>query len=521
MARNGEDNNIVSFDGARRFVSRGAQGGVTARPSRSGRVAPREPYGLDSSEDLPEFAHDPFARASKISRSGRVTPLRGASNAQRVPESASQRAAARASRSGEISASKKRDAQVFAPEEYDEGSYAVTTRKAASSSGHVRVRSRSHAAAAHAGTARHGVADAQVISRPPRASSPQLNASASRFAIDRRDLASLLGEEPASRASSRARTKSHGPQERQRRESESGSRQDRALEGRERRVCEEVRERETLIRDEREHAAQTSRAAVEVFDESDLKDEEETQSAKARRKKKGKAKAKAEKMFMRQFGSDTGAFAQAGSRAAVYKGEMGRKHKRAFADLLDGALSHAPHGVGLPHRSASDGEKRRGIPLKLAIAGAVVACLVLSAAFLYSPAKQFYHETRTHDRLQAEYDALQERNDSIQSSIDHLSTDEGMEDEAREQLGWVEAGETAVHVEGLPEDVVKEKKEAVYVQVANGSIPTPDTWYSAVLDPIFGYVDPSSVSDSFDGKDASNISDKPSAEEKPEKDPAS
>lgn len=78
-----------------------------------------------------------------------------------------------------------------------------------------------------------------------------------------------------------------------------------------------------------------------------------------------------------------------------------------------------------------------------------------------------------------------------------------------------------MHVEGLPEDVVKEKKEAVYAQVANGSIPTPDTWYSAVLDPFFGYVDPSSVSDSFDGKDASNISDKPSAEEKPEKEPAS
>ncbi len=85
-------------------------------------------------------------------------------------------------------------------------------------------------------------------------------------------------------------------------------------------------------------ASAQPRAAVEVFDPDDIENDEDETSygsrlSKKERRQKSKAKAKAEKLFNRQFGGDAGAPAQAGSRAAVYKGEMGRNHKRAFNDL--------------------------------------------------------------------------------------------------------------------------------------------------------------------------------------------
>ena len=44
-------------------------------------------------------------------------------------------------------------------------------------------------------------------------------------------------------------------------------------------------------------------------------------------------------------------------------------------------------------------------------------------------------------------------------------------------------GENAVYVKGLDTS----HTDAVYADVVAGTVPAPDTWYSAVLDPIFGY----------------------------------
>ena len=104
-------------------------------------------------------------------------------------------------------------------------------------------------------------------------------------------------------------------------------------------------------------------------------------------------------------------------------------------------------------------------------------------------AQQYYVGLRTQDKLEAEYALLSERNAAIQSDIDRLSTDEGIEDVAREQLGWVSKGETAGVVVGLSEDESSSTPDTVHAQIDSASVKTPDTWYSGVLDPIFGYSD--------------------------------
>ena len=242
----------------------------------------------------------------------------------------------------------------------------------------------------------------------------------------------------------------------------------------------------------RETTSTTPRAAVEMFDPNDVEDDSQEDAGrsarrtKRERREKSKAKAKADRMFNRQFGGDASDASQSGSRAAVYKGEMGRSHKRAFADLGGRDDSRASSARG--SRQAHQAKARHGAPILVYIVGALV-CVVVALVFLYPTAQQYYTEARTQAKLQAEYDQLAQRNAAIQSDIDRLSTDEGVQDAAREQLGWVAAGETAGVVTGLEDDDASGTSDAVYAQVESSDIKTPDTWYSSVLDPIFGYSD--------------------------------
>nr|WP_276536290.1 septum formation initiator family protein [Adlercreutzia muris] len=113
---------------------------------------------------------------------------------------------------------------------------------------------------------------------------------------------------------------------------------------------------------------------------------------------------------------------------------------------------------------------------------ATVLCIAFAAAFLYGPAQQLYVDMRERDRLAAEYEAVVERNEALGAQVDALQTDAGIEDAARTQLGWVREGEHAVSVAGLAE---REKPE-FRGNILSEDIELPDTWYSGVLDPLFG-----------------------------------
>lgn len=196
--------------------------------------------------------------------------------------------------------------------------------------------------------------------------------------------------------------------------------------------------------------------------------------------KRKHAKDKADRKFARQYGGNgDAASGEGGSRAAVYKGEMGSAHRRSSRMQNEESSSASRRTRGGDSRKPA----ARLVRKPWFIASAVAAfCLVFTVSFLYPSAAQLYHSVRERDQLQAEYAAIEQRNDSIQASVDALSTDAGVEDRAHQEFGWVSKGENAVTVYGLDLD----DDSTFTASIVPGSIPAPETWYSKLLDPIFG-----------------------------------
>jgi len=114
---------------------------------------------------------------------------------------------------------------------------------------------------------------------------------------------------------------------------------------------------------------------------------------------------------------------------------------------------------------------------------AVSVCLILACWFLYAPAKQYYVTARSFDRLEAEYSAVQEHNQTLQKQVDSLSSPAGIEDRARKEFGWIKEGEQGGTVYGIE----REPEEVSYTKtVAPGSVEAPQAWYTALLDVVFG-----------------------------------
>ena len=200
--------------------------------------------------------------------------------------------------------------------------------------------------------------------------------------------------------------------------------------------------------------------------------------------KRKRNKLRAAKQFFKQFG-DKQDSEEGNSRAALYEYEMGTEHKRAYAQLSE----HQEE----KNRSCSKskGEKKVHKPFYQRKLFKVSACVLVGmlaiGAFLYPGAQQYYIEMRNHDRVQAEYKAVVERNEALQNDVDHLQTDEGIQDAARTDLGLVGEGENAVVVTDLPEDIESTSGTTLHPQIPSGSVEAPETWYSKFLDPFFGY----------------------------------
>ena len=192
--------------------------------------------------------------------------------------------------------------------------------------------------------------------------------------------------------------------------------------------------------------------------------------------------AKADRAFEKTIGARDRAKEQQaapGSRAALYEMRMGSTHRKSAQMQESGKKARFGAGFSLP------------LPLlnSRMFSRAVVAFSVLAFAvvMLYGPCASLYNETRSLQQLEAEYAALEDANAQMQSQLDYLNTDEGLEDYARAELGWVRADEQVVAVEGVEvENANSEAKTSVFVQSV-GTVPTPSTWYSGIGDIIFGY----------------------------------
>lgn len=209
-------------------------------------------------------------------------------------------------------------------------------------------------------------------------------------------------------------------------------------------------------------------------------------SERARSRKRARAKERAEKQFSRQFESTGAAPEQAGPRAAVYKGEMGAAHKRAFRMQSDGRQKGGSSTRAAAPASLGGVVSKIASSRKAVIGIGVAACAVALCAFLYTPAQQYYHAVRAHDQAAAELAVVQSRNEALSESVDQLGTDAGVEAQARDELGWVGDGEVSVYVQGLEGTSEEDGEETTAGSIQPGSIEAPETWYSPILDVIFG-----------------------------------
>ena len=168
------------------------------------------------------------------------------------------------------------------------------------------------------------------------------------------------------------------------------------------------------------------------------------------KKRRQRAKERAGRAYYRQYEAGKPSDAsQAGPRAAVYKGEMGASHRRS--SRMQQKEAGASRRVKMPEAKPPFFTRAPFI-----VTCATVLCLGLGAAFLYGPAQQLYTDIRERDRLAAEYEAVTERNAE---------------------------GEHAVSVSGLAE---KDEASEFRGNIVSEDITAPDTWYSDLLDPIFG-----------------------------------
>lgn len=196
---------------------------------------------------------------------------------------------------------------------------------------------------------------------------------------------------------------------------------------------------------------------------------------------------KADRAFARDYAEAPAPVADA-PRAALYEGKMGRQHHRATR-MQESRSSST--GIQLPAFLTGIIEKlsldRLVMRPWFAVSAVTFACVLVVATSVYPAAQNLYIQSRQNDQLVAEYQAVVDRNQELEQHVEALRTDEGMEELAHESLGWVKDGEHSVSVvtDGSADpssDTISETDDIVA-----GSVPTPDTWYSPVLDLVFGY----------------------------------
>ena len=165
---------------------------------------------------------------------------------------------------------------------------------------------------------------------------------------------------------------------------------------------------------------------------------------------------------------------------------MGRSHKRA-AKIQQEAASNTFSKSAMCKPTKLNLSKIAENFMGLGrVSKALTYCLMtvlLLCIFCYQPAKIYYTQVRETERATAELQAVQERNDKLNAAVEALKTDEGVEDKAKSDYGYVKDGEGAVLVTGIERHSANTLPE----YVDSKKITSPNTWYSGILDTIFAY----------------------------------
>lgn len=114
---------------------------------------------------------------------------------------------------------------------------------------------------------------------------------------------------------------------------------------------------------------------------------------------------------------------------------------------------------------------------------APILCLGLSFAILYPVAKDYFQVHYSVAQLEAEYDAVSQRNETIEKQIQWLQTDEGVEYRAREAYGWVKEGESVLNVTGADSTSTS---TVLPTAIPSGSVQAESTWVDGLVKKVFG-----------------------------------
>lgn len=207
---------------------------------------------------------------------------------------------------------------------------------------------------------------------------------------------------------------------------------------------------------------------------------------KREQRRRSRTKVRAEKMFDRQYAAESSAGSQASEtapRAALYKGRASSSQRRSAR--MQRASQAGPVSAKI---NPAGWFANLSVSPRSLKAATVVLCLVLVGVFLYTPAQQYYQSLREHDKLEAEYAVLAQRNEVLDEQNDSLASNAGLEDAARQKYGYVVKGDQTAVVTGLSETATDSSRdgENIEANVLTSSVKAPEEWYTPYLDAFFG-----------------------------------
>lgn len=151
------------------------------------------------------------------------------------------------------------------------------------------------------------------------------------------------------------------------------------------------------------------------------------------------------------------------STTSIPRPAGGRTHKRGNAQKS----GNAPKNARTPKKGRRSGrdltrELTREIPREKQLVkgrakrlGLVVATMAvfgaLAAAFFVLPVQTYLRQEDDIARKQQELDALDRANAALANEVDRLKTPEGVEEAAREEIGYVRRGEVQLTMLPLPD----------------------------------------------------------------------
>ena len=152
-----------------------------------------------------------------------------------------------------------------------------------------------------------------------------------------------------------------------------------------------------------------------------------------------------------------------------------------------GRSDSASHPSRRKDRVEGDGKQGRfRLAGKSRVVLVVLGILVLCCVVLYPVGRDYYHSLREGQRLEAQIEAVNERNKTLEEEAESLQTDEGIEAQARNDYNYVKKGEHAASVTNAQGSSGSTDLPA---QIDEDDIHAPQTWYYTVLDVIFFYSD--------------------------------